>query len=93
MVIAQMKNSRKFPRKNCSENTFFSTQTMVFEGLIKNISQEGVYIESFLALPVGQNITVALPVTKKNATEVKVEARVVWTNNDGFGVQFYKQLP
>jgi hypothetical protein len=34
-----------------------------------------------------------LPVTKKNATEVKVEARVVWTNNDGFGVQFYKQLP
>ena len=93
MISAKMQNNRKFPRKNCSENTFFSTQTMVFEGLIKNISQEGVYIESLLALPVGQIITVALPVTQKNATEVKVEARVVWTNQEGFGVQFYKQLP
>ena len=88
-----MKNIRKFPRKNCSETTFFATQTMVFEGLIKNISQEGVYIESFLALPVGQVITVAVPSPRNKKKEIKIEGRVVWIDEDGFGVHFQEQIP
>lgn len=88
-----MQNIRKFPRKNCSETTFFSTRTMVFEGLIKNISQEGVYIKSLLGLPVGQSITVAVPSTRRKNEDIKIAGRVVWINADGFGVQFYKQLP
>lgn len=88
-----MKNIRKFPRKNCSETTFFATQTMIFEGLIRNISQEGVYIECLLALPVGQIITVAVPSTRKKKREIKIEGRVVWINADGFGVQFQKHMP
>ena len=66
---------------------------MVFEGLIKNISQEGVYIKSLLALPVGQSITVAVPSARKKNDDIKIAGRVVWINADGFGVQFYKQLP
>ena len=88
-----MKNIRKFPRKNCSETTFFATRTMVFEGLIKNISQEGVYIESLLALPVGQIITVAMPSSRNKKRKIKIEGRVVWINEDGFGVQFREQMP
>ena len=88
-----MKNNRRFPRKNCSETTLFATQTMVFEGLIKNISQGGVYIESLLALPVGQTITVTVPSTRNKNSDIKVEGKIVWINADGFGVQFQKRMP
>ena len=88
-----MINIRRYPRKNCSETTFFATRTMVFEGLIKNISQEGVYIESLLALPVGQTITVALPAPRNQKKDFKIEGRVVWINADGFGVQFEELMP
>jgi len=87
-----MQNIRKFPRKNCSDTTFFATRTMVFEGLIKNISQDGVYIKCLLGLPVGQSITVAVPSTRRKSEDIKIAGRVVWINADGFGVQFYKQL-
>ena len=66
---------------------------MVFEGLIKNISQDGVYIKCLLGLPVGQSITVAVPSTRRKNEDFKIAGRVVWINADGFGVQFYKQLP
>ena len=87
-----MKNNRKYPRTNCSESTFFSTQTMVFEGLIKNKSQKGVYIESLLALPVGQNITVAMPSNGKKKKEIKIEGKVVRVDDAGFGVEFQQQI-
>ena len=88
-TVIQMKNQRKYPRKSCSENTFFATQTMVFEGLIKNISAQGVFIESLLALPVGQIITVAIPSNHQHrGKDSKIEGMVVWTNEDGFGVEF-----
>lgn len=87
-----MKNNRKYPRTNCSVSTFFSTRTMVFEGLIKNKSQKGVYIESLLALPVGQNITVAMPTNGKKEKEIKIEGKVVRVDEAGFGVEFRRQI-
>ena len=88
-TVIQMKNQRKYPRKSCSENTFFATQTMVFEGLITNISAQGVFIESLLALPVGQIITVAIPPNYHHrSNDSKIEGMVVRTNEDGFGVEF-----
>ena len=66
---------------------------MVFEGLIKNISQGGVYIESLLALPVGQTITVTVPSTRNKNSDIKVEGKIVWINAGGFGVQFQKRMP
>ena len=88
-TVIQMKNLRKYPRKSCSETTFFATQTMVFEGTIKNISARGVFIESLLALPPGQIITVAIPSNHHHKGEdSKIQGMVVWNNEDGFGVEF-----
>lgn len=61
---------------------------MAFEGLIKNKSQNGVYIESLLALRVGQSITVVMPSTQKKKKEIKIHGKVVRTDEDGFGVEF-----
>jgi hypothetical protein len=66
---------------------------MVFEGLIKNISQDGVYIESLLALPVGQTIAVTVPSTRNKNSDIKVEGKIVWINAAGFGVQFQERMP
>jgi hypothetical protein len=86
-----MKNHRKHPRHSCAETTFFSTRKYVIEGLIKNISPKGVFIECLLALPIGQNITVVIPRSgQKQGTECK--GKVVWTNKDGFGVEFRQEL-
>jgi hypothetical protein len=85
-----MHNHRKYPRKNCSAVTFFATQNMTFEAIIQNISRQGVYVESLLALPVGQGITVAIPSPGKKDKEIKIEGKVVWTDEDGFGVEFQK---
>lgn len=66
---------------------------MVFEGLIKNISQEGVYIKSLLGLPVGQSITVAVPPSRGKSEDIKIAGRVVWINAEGFGVNFTNSSP
>ena len=66
---------------------------MVFEGLIKNISQDGVYIESLLALPIGQTITVTVPSSRSKNGDIKVEGKIVWINADGFGVEFQERMP
>ena len=85
-----MDNHRKYPRKKYSEVTRFATETMTFEGIIHNISRQGVYIESLLTLPIGQYITVAIPSTRKNDKEIKIKGNVVWTHENGFGVEFRK---
>jgi hypothetical protein len=88
-----MHNHRKYPRKKCSEVTFFATQTMAFESIIQNISRQGVYLESLLALPVGKNITVTIPSARKKDKKIKIEGKVVWIDKDGFGVEFQKLVP
>lgn len=90
-LITKMKNLRKYQRTSCCESTFFTTRNMVFEGLIKNISPRGVFIESLLVLPVGQIITIAIPSNQKHK-DTKVEGKVVWTNEDGFGVKLNEMI-
>ena len=89
----RMHNHRKYPRKNCSEVTYFATRTLAFEGILHNISRQGVYIESLLALPIGQKVTVAIPSPGKNEKEIKIEGKIVWTDEGGFGVEFRDLLP
>jgi Tfp pilus assembly protein PilZ len=87
-----MKNSRQHPRKSCTETTFFATRSVVIEGFIKNISRRGVFIQSLLALPVGQTITLAVPADGASQS-VKCRGKVVWTNEEGFGVELKERIP
>jgi hypothetical protein len=34
-----------------------------------------------------------VPSTRKKSEDIKIAGKVVWINAEGFGVQFYKQLP
>ena len=84
--LKDSKELRKYQRKAYSEPILFATQDRIFEGLTKNISSSGVYLEAKENFEVGQIITLALPF--KNEKKFKIKGEVVWSDGRGFGIRF-----
>lgn len=80
------KELRKYQRKAYSKRTLFVIQESLFEGMTRNISLNGVYIETVENFEVGQLITLALPF--KNGKKFKIKGEVVWADGKGFGIRF-----
>lgn len=81
---------RKYPRKHFSNTIFFTSGNGYFEGLIDNISKNGVFIKTPDDFTVGQAVRLVIPGTKiDNGTMLKGEIR--HRNKIGIGIQF-KQL-
>jgi len=81
---------RKYPRKHFSNSIFFTSENGYFEGLIDNISKNGVFIKTQDDFTIGQGIRLVIPGTKiDNGTMLKGEIR--HRNRNGIGIQF-KQL-
>ncbi len=83
----RMRNKRKYPRRFCSESSFFATRYGVHECLIKNLGSKGAFIETDLFLTEGNIVTIAVP-TPGNASNLKLRGKVMWTDQFGFGVEF-----
>jgi hypothetical protein len=82
----QTKDFRKHVRRPYDKSTLFTTKKGIFEGSIKNIISDGVFIMSPNTFKVGQTLTLVLPF--KNGKDVKVKGKIVWTNDEGFGLKF-----
>ena len=82
-----MMNKRKYPRRFCSESSFFATRYGVHECYIKNLGTKGAFVETDLFLPEGNVVTLAVP-THARAGSLKLKGTVVWTDQYGFGVEF-----
>jgi len=81
---------RKYPRRHFSNSVFFTSPNGYFEGLINNISKNGVFIKTQDDFTVGQLVKIVIPGTKiDNGTMLKGEIR--HRNKSGIGIQF-KQL-
>jgi Tfp pilus assembly protein PilZ len=80
------KELRKHPRQSYSISIRFATQSRLFEGLTKNISPAGVFIKTNDTLNTGQILTLAIPL--KEEQKARINGRVVWSNQVGFGVKF-----
>ena len=81
---------RKYPRKHFSNTIFFTSENGYFEGLIDNISKNGVFIKTQDDFIIGQTVRLVIPGTKiDNGTMLKGEIR--HRNRNGIGIQF-KQL-
>ena len=78
--------SRTHSRKSYNRSTMFATQNGIYEGSIKNISSSGVFLTAENTFAVGQILTLVLPF--KNGKDVKVKGKVVWSNEEGFGLKF-----
>ncbi|MEJ2286881.1 MAG: PilZ domain-containing protein [Desulfobacterales bacterium] len=81
---------RKYPRKHFSNSIFFTSENGYFEGLIDNISKNGVFIKTQDDFIIGRTVRLVIPGTKiDNGTMLKGEIR--HRNRNGIGIQF-KQL-
>ena len=88
--LKDSKELRKYQRKAYSKPVLFGTQDGVFEGLTKNVSPSGVYLEAKENFEVGEIITLALPL--KNKKKFKVKGEVVWSDGVGFGIRFLSKI-
>jgi Tfp pilus assembly protein PilZ len=79
--------NRQHPRKHFSRSVFFASKNHYFEGLINNLSKNGMFIETKDNFAVGQIVRLVIPGTKiDNGTMLKGEIKHL--NRKGIGVQF-----
>jgi len=91
---------RRHSRKACDKNTFFASRDRLYEGLVKNISFGGVFVESTKAFSEGDMLTLAVPCASNdeglklkepfNDEDIKMKGKIIWKNQDGFGMEFIK---
>ena len=80
------KDIRRHQRKPYAKSVQLSSDDSVFDGLLKNISSGGGFIEAEQHISAGQMVTFVLPL--KNRRKAVVKAEVVWSGPAGFGLKF-----
>jgi len=81
------KEARVYRRKPCSESTHFSANRMIFEGVIKNVSEGGIYVQTRERFTVGQEVIVA-GAFDESGDDIKRRGKVVWYDDKGIAVEF-----
>ena len=78
---------RRTPRKPCSLTVYYGIEEKVMTGIVRNISDGGVLIQTFAPLSVGQEITMTIwPADWGEPVETTGE--IVWSGSKGVGVRF-----
>ena len=80
------KNKRRHTRSSISKSIVFSNQGKVYKGEASNISPTGVFIKSEKLINPDDEIAFLIPKTKKDS--VIFRGKVVWSNQEGFGLKF-----
>ena len=81
-----VEDQRKHVRIRYSKTIIFATQNKILNGITKDISPSGVFIETRHRLEVGQTVTLTIPL--KNARYAKIKSEIIWAGPEGFGVKF-----
>lgn len=81
------RGDRKHPRRSVSVPLKYTSSDQSFKGIIQNISKGGLFIKSEQPIPVGKKLKLSIP-SKKKAKLVKLGGKVVWSDSNGFGVEF-----
>lgn len=85
--IQRKQDRRKHHRRPYQKPVFFTGQNQYYEGIIKNISQNGAFIEINNNFSKGQSIRLVIPGTKIDKG-VMLKSAIVRKDKDGIGVQF-----
>ena len=85
----QFQWSRESMRKAVAVPVTFDYENRTYEGTTENVSSTGISIKSKEPVMVGQQITVHIPVKKKDKI-VSLQGKVLWSNREGFGVKFLR---
>ncbi len=84
---AQFTEKRKYTRLPCSAPIEYAFQDRTYRNLSRDISVNGIFIETWYSFSRGQTITLTLPVsdTRQNIT---LQGKIVRVNQHGIGVKF-----
>ena len=78
---------RKHPRKSFTKPVYFSTDNRYYQGLIKDISRGGLFIQTDESFSLGNEIHLVIPNTKYDKN-VMIKGKVVRMSQAGVGVKF-----
>ena len=76
---------REHSRKDFYGQIYFATKRRIYEGTLKNLSPQGLFIESEEISNLGEPIFVALP--SDDIYDLKFKGRIVWRTQKGFGAR------
>ena len=79
--------SREYFRRPYVTKIIFASKHLFYEGLVKNISRKGIFIEIHQTFSIGQQLTIVVPFTGK-PKGIKLKGKVVWSSSEGFGLEF-----
>jgi CheY-like chemotaxis protein len=82
-------DQRQHPRFSCHAKVDFDINDWSYEGVIKNISMGGLFIETRHPITVGNEIMLELTSLNKNR-HCNVKGKVVRRDTKGIGVQFHE---
>jgi Tfp pilus assembly protein PilZ len=82
---------RKYPRKTYFMEVNFATPDRVVSGYIKNISSDGMFVETREPFSVGQLVTLTFKLPN-SVEHIKINGEIVRVSSQGFGVKFRMKL-
>ena len=82
---SEPKDFRRNPRKSFSKPIFFASQDDYYEGVIKNLSQGGAFIEGRAKLKNGTKLKLVIPDTERH---IILRSKIIHVKQTGFGVKF-----
>ena len=88
LKIDQNMERRIEKRHAFSEEIFFATVKRLYEGQLKNYGRNGLFVKSKMVLSIGEIITVVDP--HPDSGNVKRKGQILWRNEEGFGVELFK---
>ena len=79
--------AREYPRRPYVTKIIFASKHRFYEGLVKNISRKGIFIEIQQTFPIGQQLAMVVPLVGK-PKGIKLKGKVIWSSAEGFGLEF-----
>ena len=83
--ILQQSDRRGYHRTAIAGDIYFATKRRIYGGTLKNLSSQGLYIETSERFSMGELIFVALP--SADIYDLKFRGRIVWCDLNGFGAE------
>ena len=78
---------RKYLRKSCLIEVDYATDDLAYKDFIKDVSVNGVFIETHKLFPVGRDITITFS-SLRYSRPIKISGKIVRSVPEGIGVAF-----
>jgi Tfp pilus assembly protein PilZ len=78
---------RKLPRQACFKKIGYAYKDYSYMDYITDINSWGAFINTRKSVPVGENISVSIPILEHEKT-IKVIGEVIRASHDGIGIKF-----